>query len=445
MKLRMTALLLSAALTAALGMNAATAENEATAAPDAETLPVAETRATLTVDGTLAFSDLRKRMLAHYYPLLTLSENIQTLEEWDYQRTEDDLRKQLNQIAERQWQTIAAPSIDPLALAASGMDAATIAGTIAGTSAASAAVSPVVRAQLQMQYDAYDEAFDNVRKGKLQADNEGVKRQLRDAQNQTVMMAESLYITCDSLAAQDAALARSIAALERTEREMTLRHQLGQVSALSVQQVSAGLAQARSGRETLRMNRDNLLLQLKAMTGTALDAPLTLGALPQVTQESLDKMDLDADLAKAREASYELYSAKKAYDDAKEAYDDARSEYGSSSPKNEWMQAKHTWQAAQYTYENAKQSYELKFRTLYARVKDAAQALAAKRAAAAAQEKRYAAEALKYEQGTISANALADAQDALAQANDEAASAARDLFTQYRSYENAVTYGILNN
>lgn len=438
---RITALLLSAALTVALSGNTATAE----AAPDTAALIATETRAVSTTDGALEFSDLRERMLQRYYPLLTLSENIQTLEEWDYQRTEDELRRQLNQIADRQWQTVSALSIDPSALIGSGMDASALAGFTAGAGAAGAMVSPVVRAQLQAQYDAYDKAFDNVRKGKLQADNEGVKRQLRDAQNQTVMMAESLYITCDNLAAQETALARSIAALERTEKEMALRYQLGQVSALSVQQVSVGLAQARSGRETLRMNRENLLLQLKAMTGTALDAPLTLAALPQVTQESLDKMDLEADLATAREASYELYSAQKAYDDAKEAYDDARSEYGSSSLKNEWMQAKHTWQAAQYTYENAKQSYELKFRALYARVRDAAQALTAKRAAATAQEKRCAAEALKYEQGTISANALADARDALAQANDEAEIAARDLFTQYRSYENAVTYGILNS
>ena len=460
MKTRITALLLTATMLAALGVNAATpepspaSEEPAAAVAEMEAAQPAEeprleeaaqAKPAPDADGTLSFHNLRGRMMKSYYPLLTLSENIKTLEEWDYKRTEDDLRDKLNEIADQQWRAISAPPIDPLALAASGMGEAAIAGTVAGTSAASAAVSPIIRSQLQMQYNGYEEAFDNVRKGKLQADNEGVKRQLRNLQNQTVIMAESLFITCKGLAAQDATLTRTVASLERTEREMKLRHELGQISELALQQVSAGLAQARSGQKTLQMNLGNIMLQLKTMSGVPLNAALNLGALPQTTAAQLAAMDPEKDLAKAQEASYELYDAKKAYDDAKEAYDDARMEYGEASSANEWMQAKHTWQAAQYTYENAKQNYELKFRTLYAQVKDAAQVLEAKRTALAAQEKSYAADALKYGQGALSANALADAKDALAKAKDEAASAERDLFAQYRSYENAVTYGILNS
>ncbi len=456
MKARMTALILSVALIAALGVNAATAgtapeadaANTSAAAPTEEASatepePNVETAAEPDAEGTLSFHNLRERMMESYYPLLTLSENIQTLEEWDYKRTEDDLRSKLNQIANQQWAAISAPSIDPSAMA--GMTPEQIAGATAGASVASAAVSPVVQAQLQMQYSAYEEAFDNVRKGKMQADNELVKRQLRNLQDQTVLMAESLFITCKGLAAQDAALTRTVNALERTAQEMKLRGELGQVSALTQQQVGVGLAQARSGQQTLRMNLDNIVLQLKAMSGTALDAPLSLGELPQVTATQLDAMDLEKDLAKAQAVSYELFDARKTYDDAKEDYNDAGKEYGTHSLKNEWIQAKHSWQAAQYTYENAKQSYELKFRTLYAQVKDAAQVLDAKRAAVAAQEKSYAADALKYKQGSLSANALADAKDKLAEAKDALASAERDLFTQYHNYETAVTYGILNN
>ena len=468
MKTRMTALILSAALLAALGANAATAEQDAAAEPEAvvaasepeavvaaaepeseqepsaaETPTAAPTDAAPTdAAGTLSFENLRTRMMASYYPLLTLSENIQTLEEWDYQRTEQDLRNKLNQIADQQWNTISVPSFDPSAMI--GLTPEQIAGA-AGASAAGAAVSPILQSQLQMQYNAYDEAFDNVRKGKLQADNEGVKRQLRNVQDQTVIMAESLYITCKGLEAQDAALTRTVAALERKERELTLRSELGQVSALTVQQVSAGLAQARSGQKTLRMNLANLTLQLKAMCGVSLDAPLSLGALPQTAADVVSSMDLERDLAKAQAVSYELYAAQKELDDAKEAYDDARKEYGVNSPKNEWMQAQHSWQAAQYTFENAKLSYELKFRTLYAQVVDAAQVADAKRAAVTAQEKSYAADSLKYKQGSLSANALADARDQLSEAKDAAATAERDLFAQYRSYQNAVTYGILNN
>lgn len=435
MKKRLGALALALALMFALGVNAMSADGNA-AEPIAKTVEADDTAemtdaaaaedaagvmpsAQPDAEGTLSFANLRGRMLESYYPLLALEENIKTLEEWDYQRTEDELRDQLNGIANQQWGMIAG---DTLGLG----------------------IGSMMAASLQPQYNAYRDAFDDVRDGKLQKDNEGVKHQLRNLQDQAVIVAESLYITYKGLEAQDAALSRTLAALSRTEKEMSLRRELGQISALTVQQASTGRAQAESRQKTLRMNMDNILLQIKAMAGAELGADFTLSALPTVTARQLADMDLEADLAKAREASYELYDAKKVYDDAKKAYDDALKEYGVYSKKNEWMQAKHTWQAAQYTYENAKQSYELKFRTLYAQVKDCAQVLESARVSLSAQELSYAASVLKHEQGSISANALADARDELMSAKDSVAIAERDLFSQYRSYYWAVECGILN-
>ena len=427
MSKRLIALALAMTFGLALGANIVSAEGErsATAAlVAAESVEKKEAAGTTGSDaakpdaeGTLSLLNLRSRMLEHYYPLLALEENIKTLEEWDYKRTEDELRDQLNDIANQQWQYM---TTIPM-------------------------MGSMMAASLQPQYDALRDAFDDVRDGKLQKDNEGVKHQLRNLENQAVIVAESLYITLKGLEAQDASLTRTIASLGRTEQEMTLREKLGQISALQLQQVQLGAMQAESGQKTLRMNMDNILMQLKAMSGVELDQSLALAALPTVTAEQIEAMSLEKDLASAQEASYELYDAKKAYDDAKTAYEDARKEYGEYSKKNEWMQAKHTWQAAQYTYENAKQGYELKFRTLYAQVKDAAQIISAKREALAAQEKSYQASALKYKQGTISANELANAGDDLAKVKDELASAERDLLTQYRSYQWAVQYGILNS
>ena len=431
MNRKMIALMLALAMLFALGANAAdgggSAAQSAAAAENAAAQAETEVREDAAADaeapaapepdaeGTLSFANLRGRMLENYYPLLALEENIQTLESWDYQRTEDELRDKLNETANQQWAYLSVPGMGSM-----------------------------LSASLQPQYDAYREAFDQVRDGKLQEDNDGVKHQLRNLQDQTVIVAESLYITYKGLEAQNSALTRTVASLKRAEKEMTLRQELGQVSELTLQQVRSGAVQAESGQKTLRMNMENILLQLKAMTGVELDAAFTLGALPQVTAEQLASMDPEKDLASAQETSYELYDAKKTLDNAKDAYNDARKEYGEYSKKNEWMQAKHTWQAAQYTYENAALSFELKFRTLFAQVKDAAQVLDAKRAALTLEEKNYAASALKYEQGSISANALADAKDALADAKDAVAGAERELFTQYRSYDWAVTYGILN-
>lgn len=425
--------------------------------------------------GTLSFGNLRTQMLEHYYPLLALEENIKTLEEFDYKQHEQYLRDQLNNIADEQWSSTTSSSSSAAAAAVTAATSAAKAAAAVGvladdatkaamvavlqanadtlaltneslkaSAATGAALGSMASQQLQMQYDAYKEAYDAVRKGELQEDNEGIERQLRDLQDQTVLFGESLYITLKGLEAQDEALTRTIAGLKRTQQEMELRQELGQIPELTVQQVRAGVAQAESGQQTLRMNMENLRLQIKMMTGVALEASLTLNALPTVTDQQLSAMALDADLAKAQAASYELYDAKKTYNDAKDEYNDAVKKYGTSSKKNEFVAAKHTWQAAQYTYENAQLSYELKFRTLYAQVKDCAQTLETARTVLESQEKSYAVSALKYEQGSLSANALAEAKDALAEAKDSVASAERDLFSSYRSYHWAVEYGILN-
>ena len=166
--------------------------------------------------------------------------------------------------------------------------------------------------------------------------------------------------------------------------------------------------------------------------------------LPQVTAQQLAAMDLDKDLAAAKEASYTLYAAKKTLDDAEETYKDAAREYNYNQEKYQYVQAQHAWQGAQYTYEGAVQSFELSFRTLYAQVQDYRQVLQAAQTALAVEQDNYAVDQLKYEQGTISQNDLLTAQDDLATAQDTVNTARRNLFSAYNSYCWAVERGILN-
>ena len=205
MKKRLTALLLTAALVFAIGANAAVSEDAPAEEPTAaeETFPAEETAPPPTQEaapaapaadaaGTLSFSALRGRMLAHYYPLLALEENVKTLEEWDYARTEDELRDALNQIAEQQFSLSTIPAIDLDSL--EGLTPEELigqAGVPIATAAASLVLSPILLPQLQTQYDACEQAYNDVRSGKMQADNAGVVRQLRSLQDQTVMSARS--------------------------------------------------------------------------------------------------------------------------------------------------------------------------------------------------------------------------------------------------------------
>lgn len=385
--------------------------------------------------GALSFANVDQRVRAGNLNYLVLEESIAQVEAIDYEELQEDLREGLNDIANLQWQTHMSGSMIP----PTGNDALdqALQGMLS-MSASSASQS------LQSQYDALREQFDDLKDGKIQQDAADSVRQLRATQDNLVMLTQSMYIQLSELQATDAALDRGLAALDRTIQEMELRYQLGQISALTLQQTRASRTSLLSQQQTLASSAQTLTMNLESMIGADLTGSLRLSALPQVSQEELDAMDLEADLAAAKEASYELYAAKKTLDDARETYEDAGDQYNYNDRHYEFVQAQHAWQAAQYTYDGAVQSFELSFRTLYAQVKDYQQVLQAAQTALAVEQDNCAVDQLKYEQGTISKNALLTAQDDLAAAEETVATAQRNLFSAYNNYRWAVDSGILN-
>ena len=385
--------------------------------------------------GALSFANVDQRVRAGNLNYLVLEESIAQVEAIDYEELQEDLREGLNDIANLQWQTHMSGSMIP----PTGNDALdqALQGMLS-MSASSASQS------LQSQYDALREQFDDLKDGKIQQDAADSVRQLRATQDNLVMLTQSMYIQLSELQATDAALDRGLAALDRTIQEMELRYQLGQISALTLQQTRASRTSLLSQQQTLASSAQTLTMNLESMIGADLTGSLRLSALPQVSQEELDAMDLEADLAAAKEASYELYAAKKTLDDARETYEDAGDQYHYNDRHYEFVQAQHAWQAAQYTYDGAVQSFELSFRTLYAQVKDYQQVLQAAQTALAVEQDNCAVDQLKYEQGTISKNALLTAQDDLAAAEETVATAQRNLFSAYNNYRWAVDSGILN-
>lgn len=441
MKKRWTALLLALAMLSALAVGALADEQkkEESAAETAQTTPDAA--------GTLSFENLGARMKEKSYALLALEESIALVESTDYEKVEQELRDGLNEIADAQWGMTALGSAGTAALSrvptTEGPPDAFDYALAGAVNTVGAAVGRLASQSIQTQYDALRERFDDVRDGKLQRDNEGVVRQLKNMEDSTIQMAQSAYITLLGLEEQSAALARQDAALDRTLAELELRYQLGQISTMTLEQAKAGKIQLESGKATLDMNITALRRQLNAMVGEELTAPLTLGALPAVTAEQLSAMDVEKDLEKAKAASYDLYAAKKTLDDADEEYDDsgAKSYYNERDYKK--VQARHKWQSAQYTYNAKVQKYELTFRSLRDKVKDCAQILSAAKVSLECERSDLAAAQLKYEQGTISENALHTAEDELYTAQDTVSGAERDLFTAYNNYRWAVDCGLL--
>lgn len=408
MKKRWTALLLALAMLSALAVGALADEQtkEESAPETAQTAPDAE--------GTLSFENLGARMKTGYYTVMSLEENIAAIECIDYDKMYEDLRDNLNLIADYQW----------------GMIQAGQSGSYAYET-------------LEQRYDNARKTFDDIKEGKLQQDNADLVRQLRNMQDSLTAMGESLYVNLLSLEDQSAALTRQTAALDRTIKEVKLRYELGQVSAMTLQQTEAGKAQVESGKAAIDAAAAQLRRQLNAMIGEELTAPLTLNALPEVTAEQLASMDVEKDLEKAKAASYDLYAAKLTLEDADEEYKDKAGDLGYNEDNYEYIAVKHRWQAAQYTYNAAVQNFELSFRSLYDSVQSYASALNAAKVSLECERSDLAAAQLRYEQGTISENALHTAEDELYTAQDTISGAERDLFTAYNNYRWAVDYGLL--
>lgn len=408
MKKRWTALLLALAMLSALAVGALADEQkkDETAAETAQTTPDAA--------GTLRFENLSARMRTGNYTLLSLEENIAAIECIDYDKMYEDLRNGLNSIASAQWGLIQMGQGESYTYET-----------------------------LTQRYDALRKTFDDIKEGKLQQDNADLVRQLSDAENQLLMAGQALYINLLGLEDQSAALTRQTAALDRTIEEVKLRYELGQVSAMTLQQTEAGKAQAESGKAAIDAAVAQLRRQLNAMIGEELTAPLTLNALPGVTVEQLAAMDVEKDLERAKAISYSLYAAKLTLDDADEEYKDKARDLGYNEDNYEYIAVKHRWQAAQYTYNAAVQNFELSFRSLYDSVQSYASTLNAAKVSLECERSDLAAAQLRYEQGTISENALHTAEDELYTAQDTVSGAERDLFTAYNNYRWAVDYGLL--
>ena len=363
--------------------------------------------------GTVSFANVSRRLRENNLSVLSLEENINAIKAIDYEKMGDDIRKSLNNIADAQWFM-----------------------TISGNSFAAKSMSS--------SYESLKDTFDDIRDGKLQEDNEAVIRQLENAQDQVAMAGESLYIALTEMELNGQGLSRSITALDRTIKELNLRYDLGQISALTLEQTKAGRTSALSGQETLTMNIGTYKTQLEQMIGAELTGKIKLQGLPQVTGQQLAAMDLDKDLAAAKEASYTLFAAQRTLDDARDDFKDTAEANMYSTGKYQYVAAQHQWQAAQYTYNAAVQSFETSFRTLYLQVKDYQQVLQASKTALATEKDNFAAAQKKHDLGNLSDNALADAKDKVSEAQDKVDGAAIDLFSAYNNYRWAVDHGILN-
>jgi len=386
------------------------------AGPDRPTTDLGEA-VTIVPDavGSLSFANLERRMRENSLQVLLLQENIDTLEDIDYDETAQMLREQLSGMAEMQW----------------GLQ-------LFGKGDGNAAY------QLEQNAKSVRETLDAIYDGEQQQDDADTIRNLKNLQDQIIMAGESLYVAIAAMEIQEESLVHTLEATERTAQEMQLRYDLGQISALQLAEVSSGKASLESSLETLRMNIRTYKLQLEMLIGAQMDGIITLGPVPAVTTDEIGKMNLEEDLKTAKANSYELYAAEKVLEDEKDTYKEIGLRYHYNEHNYYFALAQHTWNSAQLTYNDTVQNYEMKFRTLYEQVKDYKQVLDTAQVALACEETSFAAAQMRLQQGSISQNKFLEAQNELHAAEGKVLSAANDLFSAYNTYCWAVQHGILN-
>ena len=419
-------LLSATALAAETPSGAADAAMAAAGVKDGQTVTQKELYAA-DPEGTVSFANLEARVRENNLTIRMLEESIASIDVVDYEKMYDELKDGLNEIAKIQRTMLQLGQLD------SAMGNTSLSGSFS---------SEYIFSNLDASYDSLRETFDDLKDGKIQDDYAAAKRQLENAENQVVMGAETLYMAILEMQNTRASLQRQLDALDRTVEEMELRYKLGQISALTLQQVKDGRTQLASGIATLDMNIRNYTRQLEVMLGLEQTGSLTLTEPPQVSDKQVAEMDYDTALAAAKEKSYDLFAAQKTLDDAEETYKDSIKGYGQNN--YHYKSAVHTYEAAKYTYQSTVQSFEMNFRTMYDAVADYQQVLKASQSALDYQKNACAASQLKYQQGTISKNSLLEAQDSLASAEADVATAKHNLFSAYHTYLWAVEYGILN-
>ena len=369
----------------------------------------------------LGFENLRDRVLEGSLTARMLQESIASIDAMDYTDMYQSLNAQMSSLEASQRMYAQIPVSSPM----------------------EGAVQGFIISNLASSYASLSSNVSDLASGKLQKDAAAARKQLKNAQDLTVVGAESLYFAILELEQTKATLQRNLAAVNRSLEEMELRYKLGQISALTLEQVKNGKAQLQSSLSTLEMNLRRCKLQMQTMIGAGLNGALVLGPLPELAQGLFDSMDYKQDLADAKMRSYDLFAAKKKLDEASDTFDDAndanaRTTYG-------YRTARHTYESAKYEYQMSVQTFEMNFRSAFDSVKDYRQVLNSALTSLSYQESSYASMEMKYRQGTISHNALLDAEDDLAEAKDAVATARRNLFTSFRTYYWAVNYGVMNS
>lgn len=420
------------------------------------------TSVTIPSDGTLSFSQIGERVKANNLTLKAAQESLKQAQAMDWndaidemEDAIDDLDFQISQLLNgsteqlKKAQADLTTSLSRISVVdnkLTGLEKV-IKNTVAlSTLSSFSQYSQMQAASLKASKESLEDQLDDLKEQKedYQKTLADTERQIDYAADQTISGAESLYLTILSTQLQlDGLKNNTLASTQRSLKEIELRHQLGQVSKLTLTQVQNGYESLESSIISLENTVSTLYSSLQSLMGDVPTGKLRLLDTPSVTADELSYLNYASDLSKAKENSYSLYTADRAVEDAEDAMNDARRDEGKNS--YQYKMAEYAYQSSIYKKDAAVASFEASFLNLYKAIAPAQTALAAKQSALAYEQQMYAVAEKKYQLGNLSANALQDAKDTLDSAQRDVEAAQLDLFTAYHSYDQAVKLGLLSS
>lgn len=361
-------------------------------------------------EGSVSWSNLRNRIQTGNANILSIIESIESIESIDYDQWKENVRKQLNSLANAQW-----------GLSMSGGDSSS----------------------LDSAYSSLRDTFDDLKDGETQKDNEDAIWQLESTVNQLIQAGENQYIAILSMEQSLEDAQRNLNALDRSLEEARLRQSLGQTSQQSVEELEQSRRETVSQINSLNTTIKSSKSQLQLLIGETPDGTISLGALPSEDEQAWTQPDYEEDLAAAKQASWTIRDAELTLEDAKESWSDAKSDYQGYTNKYLLEQAEHTWNSAQLSYQSTIQDFELSFQALYDALEDNQQIYESKKSALSYQEYQLQIAQTKYELGQLSYYDVLTAQDNVDSARSAVESAWLDLFSARNNYSWAVEYGLV--
>lgn len=245
---------------------------------------------------------------------------------------------------------------------------------------------------------------------------ESLEQTLADTEDQLAFAAESTFLAIKSMEGSYADLVRQRTTLGTTVTEMEKRYELGQISALQLQETRNGLTQLDSGIATLAMNIENTKGDLNLLLGRTADSGFSLAALPVITSAQVSAVNYSRDIGTVLRQSREVRDADEACDDA----EDQDNEYAEK--------------AAKLRYDSTVNTVSQNFQKLCRAVTDKQQLVTAAQSDYELAQRNFQVQETKYQNGQISQNAYESAKATLETSANAVTTARNNLYTAYMKY-----------